>query len=902
MSELKSAWELASERIIAPPQKPREEPSLSSIPEFVSDWTSPDGEPDEKEFTDAFIDQEEPDSKVAISQEDRDRGQSIRVQEPERICMEDLMEIHWNGNFFDYGGFARMNRTMAFGLSNRNVKVKLDINPYLNHVNQATREKLESMAKTKVSPDATKVYGVTIPLNMFHGGKKIIYTMIETSEKVHSDYSEKLNLVDEVWVATHYGKRILESSNVQVPIYVMPLGVDPSRYNPEAGVMDFGQKMRSFKFLSVFRWSYRKGYDILLRAFMEEFSSEYDATLILVSRPVEYAEEIGPQRMMEDFNAIKGTVNKNEEDFPHVVLYPKPVKEYNMPKIYNSADAFVLISRGEGFGLPYCFVRDTPIKTIKGYRGIQDVKNGELVLTDKGHYKKVTETHQNDVKGSFINIKTMLGGNLDVTDNHAFKVVKKPLKKEYRKIGLSNCLEKKDPEWIRAKNLEVGDYLLYPIRKEWIGEHKLRVDVLDYFDQTKIVACDGGKVYNKFSNGLITNSDLARMAKVSKRQVEHFNQDGKIGKEARERIEKVIKTIPIENRKSCVYRYIDVNENFAKLLGYYCAEGNLLSKEAGIEFHFHLEEINYQKEVRFLIKECLGLDATITLKDRKNVASLRVCNSIVAAVFKEMCGNHACNKQIPPLILLTPQKTIQSFLNGYINGDGHSSYNANIVSITTASKKLAMEYQSLMMDQGEHCSLTCDNRGLYNCVIAGNSKVDFIEKDLRHVSKNLRWNVWSDSRYIFIPIVSLSNKIKSQTVFNIDVEDDHCYVAGISVAHNCEAAATGLPVIASNCSGQSDFLNEDNAFVVDPDSYIEASTTGRLSKMAKLCHFYEGQIFPDFGSDAIEKTKEHLRFVFENYQEARDKAEKLRALVVNNYTWDMAVDRVYNRLLEIGDK
>jgi glycosyltransferase involved in cell wall biosynthesis len=112
----------------------------------------------------------------------------------------------------------------------------------------------------------------------------------------------------------------------------------------------------------------------------------------------------------------------------------------------------------------------------------------------------------------------------------------------------------------------------------------------------------------------------------------------------------------------------------------------------------------------------------------------------------------------------------------------------------------------------------------------------------------------------------------------------------------CEAASMGLPVIASNCSGHSDFLNKDNSYLVDPDEYVVAD---RLSQLGKDCYFYEGQEFPEFRKKAINKVKEHMRFVMDNYSEAQLKAKKLRAFVRENYTWNKAVDRVYARLLEI---
>lgn len=349
MAKLKKAHELAGDRIIASSYCPPKDDNEETI-EFVTDFEYPgDNTPiDSDGYGDAFIESEK---KPFKKKKEKIEG-DIRVQEKETIHYDDkIREVHWEGHFLDYGGFARMNRAMAFGLSNRNVRVKILMQTHLEHVNKTTRKYLDEMARTEISPEAPIVYGVTVPTSVIHPGKKIIYTMIETSEKIHPDYSGKLNLADEIWVATKYCKDIFKQSGVNPPIYVMPLGTDINHYAPNKGVMNFGSAMRDFKFLSVFRWSYRKGYDLLLKAYLEEFNSGENVSLLIASRPITGSEK-NLSGILEDFNDIKKSVNKTEDEMPHIALYTKPIPERNMPLFYGSCNAFVLPSRGEGFCLP----------------------------------------------------------------------------------------------------------------------------------------------------------------------------------------------------------------------------------------------------------------------------------------------------------------------------------------------------------------------------------------------------------------------------------------------------------------------------------------------------------------------------------------------------------------------
>jgi glycosyltransferase involved in cell wall biosynthesis len=378
--ELKSAWELASERVIASPERKIEpvdnneynpedidegpifqygDMDISSVNtrnmEFVNDEMTI---PTELLPTDPLVIQQMREEREAQEQQESTENEEIKVVQPETIhygddSNESTLEIKWTGNFYDYGGFARMNRSMVFGLSNRNIKLKVDPYTYLDHINKATKEQIKRMSKERVADDSPHIYGCTVPIDFLGGGRNILYTMIENSGQAHEDYIGKLNMMDEIWVATEFGKRQLQQSGVHPPIYTMPLGVDAARYMNNQDALDFGDEIRDFTFLSVFRWSYRKGWDILLRAYLEEFSNDEDVSLVLVSRVMESPEENGTDQIINDLNGIIDTVHRPEEDLPHIALYSEPIPEKDMPKVYRAADAFTLFSRGEGFGLPY---------------------------------------------------------------------------------------------------------------------------------------------------------------------------------------------------------------------------------------------------------------------------------------------------------------------------------------------------------------------------------------------------------------------------------------------------------------------------------------------------------------------------------------------------------------------
>ena len=273
---------------------------------------------------------------------------------PEVDSDEFPVKVHYTGPMFDYGGYAKMNRTFIFGLRDLGVLVKVQPFNSIENVNKPTQDALKMLSNTKLPPGCPKIFGMTVPDLIAHDGRKILFTMMETSEKVHHEYADRLNLADEIWTPSTWCKEVFENSGVAPPIKVMPLGVDTKHYAPGAEPIQFSQNMRGFKFLTASGWSYRKGFDILIRAYLEEFSNKDDVSLIISTRYAGGLSKRSNDKILSEMALIRSMVRKTNGELPHVVLHSTYVSEMDMPRLYNSADCFALISRGEGWGLPYC--------------------------------------------------------------------------------------------------------------------------------------------------------------------------------------------------------------------------------------------------------------------------------------------------------------------------------------------------------------------------------------------------------------------------------------------------------------------------------------------------------------------------------------------------------------------
>lgn len=184
-------------------------------------------------------------------------------------------------------------------------------------------------------------------------------TMFET-DKVNAEHVERCNRMDAVWVPTEFHVATFVESGVdrsKVVKLVQPVDVeffDPSKHR--AFVLDYQKPVlglssdgKVFVFLSVFKWEQRKGWDVLLKAFLQEFSKADNVALhLLVSA---YHTDAHFDAKISKF--IKRIGLKEPDDgWAMVHVIDTHVPQSDLPKIYKAADAFVLPSRGEGWGRP----------------------------------------------------------------------------------------------------------------------------------------------------------------------------------------------------------------------------------------------------------------------------------------------------------------------------------------------------------------------------------------------------------------------------------------------------------------------------------------------------------------------------------------------------------------------
>ncbi len=180
------------------------------------------------------------------------------------------------------------------------------------------------------------------------GAVRIGRTMFET-DRLPADWVRACNRMDEIWVPSTFNARTFAESGVRPEkIRVLPLGVDTQRFHPDAPPLPL-PGVRGFVFLSNFAWQQRKGWPILVEAFVREFKRDEDVTLVLKTMPVFHSRD-AVRRQLDRF--IRRLGFTPGETAP-IILDQRVLPSEALPRLYAACDAFVLPTRGEGWGFPF---------------------------------------------------------------------------------------------------------------------------------------------------------------------------------------------------------------------------------------------------------------------------------------------------------------------------------------------------------------------------------------------------------------------------------------------------------------------------------------------------------------------------------------------------------------------
>ena len=177
-------------------------------------------------------------------------------------------------------------------------------------------------------------------------------TMFET-DRLPTGWVTACNQMDEIWVPSRFNLETFAASGVaRSKLKVIPGAVDESLFDPAQAEPLSLPKPADYNYLSVFEWSSRKGWDVLLAAYFNEFTVNDDVCLWLRTQPFGQPGNGQETEMRERIEAHAKSIGLKIDRLPRFEILTDELPMTDLPRLYKAMDCLVAPSRGEGWGRP----------------------------------------------------------------------------------------------------------------------------------------------------------------------------------------------------------------------------------------------------------------------------------------------------------------------------------------------------------------------------------------------------------------------------------------------------------------------------------------------------------------------------------------------------------------------
>ncbi len=455
--------------------------------------------------------------------------------------------------------------------------------------------------------------------------------------------------------------------------------------------------------------------------------------------------------------------------------------------------AYSIATVGCNFRCMWCLPPNELVFTENG-----DYEIGELfessgnVYTHNGRTRQIKTWFTHHYSGPLVKIKAAFVPEIRVTPNHNVMIwnngsIEKKIAMLVRK-GDWLIVPKVNPRG-KIKYIDVKQHL-----ENWqSGEHKLsRIKLNEEIVNQILEMKDNGMTSREI--GLLFGMSASRVRNVISRvkkegtgflkptrKVRVIEEDGKVR---------------FSGGRLGIPKRLRIKE-IARLLGLYCAEGSVSRfKERlnsyTLRFSFGHHETDLINEVAMTIERVFGIKPRVV--KRRTSTAVEISNAPLSVLFASMCGHGSIDKRVPREIFNSDRETILSFVKGYLDGDG--TFKKDYVDCITVSRRLAygMYYLLLMLGvlpgfyvyhpprfksiEGRRVRMRTEY------IIRFSSLFDLESGEWKPGKK--KWHYKETENHFLVPVRKVSVEQYSGNVYNMEVEEDHTYIAGAVAVSNCQ--------------------------------------------------------------------------------------------------------------------
>jgi glycosyltransferase involved in cell wall biosynthesis len=221
----------------------------------------------------------------------------------------------------------------------------------LNNIQAEVPQRILELEKQS-EKDCNVVIQHVLPWQMEYNGnfkKNIGIYYSETDHFRNSNWQYHLNLMDEVWVTCDQMKDAAIKSQVKVPIKIVPIPCDTTKYEKTYPKLKIPEIQDKFVFYFIGENQPRKNLKALVEAFYLEFNISDPVSLLLkINQPGCSPEQAG-KNMLEFCNDVRKNLKLNQKS--REVIISAFLSEEQLSALHQSCNCFVSPSYGESWNL-----------------------------------------------------------------------------------------------------------------------------------------------------------------------------------------------------------------------------------------------------------------------------------------------------------------------------------------------------------------------------------------------------------------------------------------------------------------------------------------------------------------------------------------------------------------------
>lgn len=438
-----------------------------------------------------------------------------------------------------------------------------------------------------------------------------------------------------------------------------------------------------------------------------------------------------------------------------------------------------LAQKGLGGPLQYahqttgsCFPAGTLVRMADGSeKPVETVAVDDEVVTHVGGRRRVVETMRRLYTGQMVTLHVRgFAFPLTMTADHQVAVMRGERWGQWQPDHL---------EWVRADEIEAGDRVVLG----WDRSPGRFTSV----DVAKTIG-EGAVRLDDVMNG---TEHRLRCPDAAARQIEASGVDWrgrvKVGK---------------GRTDGAIYDQVAVTESFARFVGLYLAEGGVDSGRVTFTYS-SAERDTLAAETLVLVRGLFGVDGTLSHEPEKGRTTIRVGSTALAAFLESLVPGNVYTKRVPGLFFSAGETVRAALVGGWMAGDGYyrpgNSERDGKIQGVSASAGLARDMTTLALSVGYRASCSRRkprgrSREAWDVYLSGPgaraavAAAKGVAPDT-HTTRGKSDSARCDYGYCR-PVRRVEySAVEALPVYDFEVEEDHSFIAGGLVVHNCVGAA-----------------------------------------------------------------------------------------------------------------